>query len=99
MGIGFSILLLAAGAILAFAVKATTIGGMDVSTVGYILMAAGVIGLLWSIFLVNRSRRLVVVDPRHSVADTVVTRSPVVETRPVAETTPVVEDVRRGDGL
>jgi len=79
MGIGLSIILLAAGAILAFAVKATTILGMDVSTVGYILMAAGVIGLLWSVFLVSRSRRLVVVDPRHSVADTVVARAPVVE--------------------
>ena len=41
MGIGLSILLLAAGAILAFAVRAATILGMDVSTVGYILMAGG----------------------------------------------------------
>ena len=94
MGIGFSILLLAAGAILAFAVKATTIMGTDVSTVGFILMAAGVLGLIWSVFLVSRSRRLVVVDPRHSVADTVVTRTPVAE-----PAVPVVEDVRRGDGL
>lgn len=94
MGIGISILLLAAGAILAFAVKASTILGMDASTVGYILMAAGVIGVIWSAYVLNRTRRVVVVDPRHSVADTVVTQGAVVE-----PARPVVEDVRRVDGL
>jgi hypothetical protein len=99
MGIGFSVLLLAAGAILAFAVKATTIAGTDVSTVGYILMAAGVIGSVWSIFLVNRSRRMVVVDPRHSVADTVVTRAAVAQPTSVVEPAQVVEDARPSDAL
>jgi hypothetical protein len=72
MGIGFSVLLLAAGAILAFAVHATTIGGVDVHVVGYILMAAGVLGLLWSIALVRAGRREVVVAPQHLVTGTVV---------------------------
>jgi len=53
MGIGASILLLAIGAILAFAttLDATPIAGMTVEweTVGVILMVVGAIGLLWSI--------------------------------------------------
>jgi hypothetical protein len=48
MGIGVSLLLIAAGAILAWAVHATT-NGFDVNTVGYILLVVGVIGLLLSL--------------------------------------------------
>ena len=45
MGIGISVLLLAVGAVLAFAVHVTT-NGFDVNTVGVILMVVGGIGLL-----------------------------------------------------
>ncbi|HET7902165.1 MAG TPA: DUF6458 family protein [Candidatus Nanopelagicales bacterium] len=62
MGIGFSILLLALGAILAFAVQATTVMGVSVQVVGYILMAAGAIGLIWSLIIMSMRRRPSVVD-------------------------------------
>jgi hypothetical protein len=45
MGIGFSIFLLALGAILTFALD-FTVAGVDISIIGWILMAAGVIGLV-----------------------------------------------------
>jgi len=63
MGIGVSLFLLAVGAILTFAVNAT-ISGVDVSTVGIILMVVGALGLLLSLLLISttRSRRAVVVD-------------------------------------
>ena len=53
MGIGTSIFLLAVGAILAFAVT-DAISGVDLTVVGYILMAAGVIGLLLTMLVFNR---------------------------------------------
>lgn len=56
MGIGVSIFLLAVGAILAFAVEAE-VAGLDIAVVGYILMAAGVIGLLLTLFLWGPRRR------------------------------------------
>jgi Domain of unknown function (DUF6458) len=48
MGIGVSILLIAVGAILAFAVNVTT-SGIDIDTVGVILMIVGLLGLLLSL--------------------------------------------------
>ncbi len=56
MGIGASILLLAVGAILAFAVHGSelfTVGSTSISldTVGYILMALGVIGLIMTMMV------------------------------------------------
>ena len=48
MGIGTSILLIAVGAILRFAVTVTT-SGVDLQTVGVILMAVGAIGFVASI--------------------------------------------------
>jgi hypothetical protein len=50
MGIPVSIFLIAAGAILAFAVDATT-SGLDLHAVGWILMAAGLVGLVLSLIL------------------------------------------------
>jgi len=50
MGIGVSVFLIAVGAILAFAVNVQT-SGIDLSTVGMILMIAGVIGLLASLVM------------------------------------------------
>jgi sulfite exporter TauE/SafE len=49
MGIGTSILLIAVGAILRFAVHVST-SGFSIHTVGLILMIVGVIGLLISLF-------------------------------------------------
>jgi hypothetical protein len=48
MGIGVSIFLIAVGAILAFAVNVAT-KGIDLNTVGVILMLVGGIGLLLSL--------------------------------------------------
>jgi hypothetical protein len=48
MGFSASIFLIAVGAILAFAVEAS-VEGLNIDTVGWILMGVGVIGLLLSI--------------------------------------------------
>jgi membrane protein implicated in regulation of membrane protease activity len=55
MTIGTSIFLIAAGAILAFAVNAT-VAGFSIQTAGVILMVAGVVGLLIGLFVVNSRR-------------------------------------------
>lgn len=55
MRIGTSIFLLAVGAIIAFAVN-YELSGISLPLVGYILMAAGVIGLIWSLVASQRSR-------------------------------------------
>ena len=52
MGIGTSIFLIAVGAILKYAV-ADRIDGVELSTIGLILMIVGVIGLLISLFYAN----------------------------------------------
>lgn len=49
MPLGTSIFLIAVGAILRYAVTAT-VSGISITTVGLILMIAGVLGLLLSIF-------------------------------------------------
>lgn len=49
MGIGTSIFLIAVGAILYFAVE-TSVSGIDIATVGLILMIVGIIGLVISLF-------------------------------------------------
>ena len=77
MGIGLSVLLIAAGAVLTFAVKAT-VAGLDLDIVGWILMGAGVLGLLWSLVLLSAGRRDVVVGQVHSPAQIVVDSQPVV---------------------
>jgi hypothetical protein len=64
MGIGTSIVLLAIGAILAFAVDAS-VSGVDLQVVGWILMGAGALGIVlslifWSSWGGFRSRRAVV---------------------------------------
>jgi hypothetical protein len=59
MGIGGSIFLLALGAILAFAVNAD-ISGLDINVIGWILMAAGLIGLVVTLWFWNSRRRTVV---------------------------------------
>jgi hypothetical protein len=48
MGIGVSLILIAAGAILTWAVE-TTVSGVDINTIGVILMIVGAIGLILSL--------------------------------------------------
>jgi hypothetical protein len=47
MGLGVSILLIAAGAILAFAVNAD-LSGVEVTTIGWILLIVGIVGAVLS---------------------------------------------------
>ena len=66
MGIGVSLILIAVGAVLAFAVHVTT-SGFNVNTVGYILLIVGVVGALislifWSSWGGVGGRRRTVVD-------------------------------------
>ena len=56
MGIGTSLFLIAVGAILYFAVNAS-ISGLEIATIGIILMVIGVVGLLISLFFLSQSRR------------------------------------------
>jgi hypothetical protein len=53
MRIGSSLFLVAIGAILYFAVTATVVG-LDIQTVGLILMIIGVIGFVLTLFLASR---------------------------------------------
>ncbi len=55
MGIGVSVFLLALGAILAFAVDAQ-VSGLDINTIGVILMVCGALGLLMTMLLLTRDR-------------------------------------------
>ena len=63
MGIGFSIFLLAAGAILKFAVHAT-VSGVDIRVVGVILMVAGLIGLILTMVVLAPRRRRTITEFR-----------------------------------
>jgi Domain of unknown function (DUF6458) len=56
MGIGTSIFLIAFGAILYFAVNAD-VSGLEISTVGLILMIVGALGLVISLFFLGQYRR------------------------------------------
>lgn len=66
MATGTSIFLIALGAILTFAVEAE-VSGIDLNTVGIILMVVGVIGVLVSLLWIDRAtapRRRVVEETR-----------------------------------
>ena len=70
MGIGVSVFIIAVGAILAFAVE-RTVEGVDINTVGVILMIVGAIGLVWTAMIWGpRTRRGTVIEE----TDTVPTR-------------------------
>lgn len=55
MRIGSSVFLIAIGAILTFAVEAE-IPYVSLDVVGYILIAAGILGLIWALVASQRSR-------------------------------------------
>jgi hypothetical protein len=66
MGIGASVLLIAAGAVMAFAVHVTG-HGFNIHTIGFILMVVGAIGLLTALMVGGfgswgGARRTTVVD-------------------------------------
>jgi hypothetical protein len=70
MGIGVSLILIAVGAILAFAVNAE-VSGLEIETVGWILLVVGIVGALLSIVFWSswggvggRRRETVVYDDR-----------------------------------
>lgn len=66
MGIGVSVFLIAVGAILTFALN-LQIGVLDLDMVGWILMAAGAIGLVVSMVIWGGRRRDVVTTERRDV--------------------------------
>ena len=82
MGIGASIFLIAVGAILAFAVEAE-LAGFDIAVIGYILIGAGILGLILTMLVFGPRRRTSVEQRR------------VYDERPADGT--VVEERRRYD--
>ncbi|WP_020523695.1 DUF6458 family protein [Catelliglobosispora koreensis] len=73
MGIGASIFLIALGAILTFALD-FSVGGIDIDVVGWILMAAGVIGLVFTTLIWGpRRRATTVTEQRVPASDPVYT--------------------------
>jgi hypothetical protein len=56
MTVGGSIFLIAVGAILRYAVT-DTISGVDLATIGLILMIAGIVGLVIGLFMYITARR------------------------------------------
>jgi Domain of unknown function (DUF6458) len=59
MGIGVSVLLMAAGAVLTFAVEVDSAEGFNLNTLGIILMIAGAIGLIMTALVFGPRRRVV----------------------------------------
>ena len=84
MGIGTSIFLIAVGAVLKYAVTAS-VSGVDLDVVGVILMVAGAVGLVLSLFWMtiwaDRQRDRTVVADR-AVTDPAVRERRVVERDP-----------------
>lgn len=79
MGIGASIFLIAIGAILTFALD-VSLGGLNLDVVGWILMAAGALGLVMTALIWGRRREVVTPVDREVVRPVdreVVTREPV----------------------
>jgi hypothetical protein len=62
VGIGGSIFLIAVGAIIAFGVNAN-VGWLDLSVVGWVLMLAGVVGLILTLWFWQSRRRIVTATP------------------------------------
>lgn len=92
MKIGSSIALIAIGAILAFAV-ADAVDFIDLTMIGYILIAAGVIGLIATLALTGRSHKRVsesrtAVDP--GTGEAVTTHSTVDNGSPAVRRDPLV---------
>jgi hypothetical protein len=79
MGIGASIFMIAAGAIITFALD-VSVGWLDLDVVGWVLMVAGAIGLIVTMTIWSGRRRSVVTSEPTA---TTVTERPVVADREV----------------
>ena len=88
MGIGAGILLIAVGAILAFAVD-WHISGLDLHVVGWVLMIVGVLGLILFFGFWNRRGNRAVVTNRAYPAQSVPPPGAVVEQQRVYEDPPL----------
>jgi beta-lactamase regulating signal transducer with metallopeptidase domain len=75
MTIGGSIFLVAVGAILRYAVT-DSISGVDLATIGLILMIAGIVGLVISLFMFASARRDAYARDRVVERDRYVDREP-----------------------
>jgi Domain of unknown function (DUF6458) len=88
MGIGASVFMLAVGAIITFAFN-IRVGWLDLDIVGWVLMAAGALGLILTLTVFSGRRRTTVVDnstayPRVGTTERVVEeRSPYDADRPL----------------
>lgn len=80
MGIGGSIFLIAVGAILAFAVH-VSVGWLSLNVVGFVLMIAGVVGLLLTLWFWSNRRRTVTTPVPVERAETVEPAERVVDER------------------
>ena len=87
MGIGGSIFLIAVGAILAFAVH-VSVGWLSLNVVGYVLMIAGLFGLLLTLWFWSNRRRTV-------TTPVPVERERVIDDRRRVEPERVVDERRR----
>jgi hypothetical protein len=77
MGIGGSIFLIAVGAIVAFGVRDQNLGALDLNVIGWVLMLAGLAGLVITLWVWNsRKRRIVATGPTHQHVDRQVVQSP-----------------------
>jgi hypothetical protein len=78
MTVGGSIFLVAVGAILRYGVT-DSIKGIDLATIGLILMIAGIVGLVIGLFMYANSRR-----SAYGASDRVVERERYVDREPLA---------------
>ena len=91
MGIGVSVFLIAVGAVLAFAVNVQT-SGIDLATVGWILMIAGGIGLVTTLLLFGDGGWW---GRRRTFVESDVVDRPVVVEHELVEERPIVVDAPR----
>jgi len=90
MGIGLGIFFIAVGAVLAFAVDAE-VSGVDVQTIGVILIVVGILGVLLDLFLFAPRRRetVTVSEPVAAPVQPVQPAAPVQPVQPVQQVQPV----------
>jgi hypothetical protein len=84
MNIAFALLLVAIGAILAFAVD-VSVSGLDLAVVGWILMGVGVLALLLDLIIFAPRRRVTTVQRGVVPGERVVEQRRVVPTEQVVE--------------
>ncbi|GAA1802106.1 DUF6458 family protein [Planosporangium flavigriseum] len=93
MGIGGSIFLIAVGAIIAFGVRDQNLGPFDLTVIGWVLMLAGLAGLLITLWVWNsRRRRVVAVPPTVSPTVERVERRRVVQAPPPQQREVIAEE-------